>query len=106
MHYCTPKIDVSLDKEYQKHLSKNYRKDGVIYQIKYSKGPSKRKWKDRQYHFQYNADLAHKGVKIYCDTNQFPALPFCGSHPKPHGARGLSNNYNWWQVGNVLVSLT
>ena len=24
-----------------------------------------------------------------CDTNQFPALPFCGSHPKPLVARGL-----------------
>ena len=21
-------------------------------------------------------------------------LPFCGSHPKPHGARGLSNHYH------------
>ena len=31
---------------------------------------------------------------MYCDTNQFPALPFCGSHPKPHGARGLINHCN------------
>ena len=29
---------------------------------------------------------------MYCDTNQFPVLPFCGSYPKPHGARGLGNN--------------
>ena len=40
-----------------------------------------------------NADVARKYVKIYCDTNQFPALPFCGPHPNPHGSRGLSKNY-------------
>ena len=33
-------------------------------------------------------------MKIYCDTNQFPALPFCGPHTKPHGARGQSNYYH------------
>ena len=32
-------------------------------------------------------------MKINCDTNQFPALPFCGPHPNPHGARGLSKHY-------------
>ena len=26
---------------------------------------------------------------MYCDINQFPALPFCGPHPKPREARGL-----------------
>ena len=30
---------------------------------------------------------------MYCNTNPFPALPFFGSLPKPHGARGLNNNY-------------
>ena len=55
---------------------------------------SKRKWTGREYHVQYNADVSHKDVKMYCDTNQFPALPFCGPHPKPHGARGLSKHYN------------
>ena len=29
-----------------------------------------------------------------CDKNQFPELPFCGPHPNPNGARGLSKNYN------------
>ena len=33
-------------------------------------------------------------MKIYCDTNQLPTLPFCGSHPKPHGERGLGKHYN------------
>ena len=55
---------------------------------------SKRKWIDREYHVQDNADVTNKDVKIYCDTNQFPALTFFGSHPKPHGARGLSKNYH------------
>ena len=31
---------------------------------------------------------------MYCDTNQLPTLLFCGSHPKPHGARGLGKNYH------------
>ena len=31
---------------------------------------------------------------MYCDTNQFPELPFCGLHPKPHGERGLSKYYH------------
>ena len=33
-------------------------------------------------------------MKIYCDTKQFPTLPFCGPHPKPHGDRGSTKNYN------------
>ena len=30
---------------------------------------------------------------MYCNINQFPALPFCGPPSKPHGARGLSKHY-------------
>ena len=30
---------------------------------------------------------------MYCDTNQLPTLPFCGSYPKSHGARGLGKHY-------------
>ena len=33
-------------------------------------------------------------MKIYCDTNRFPVLQLCGSHPKNHGARGLVNHYH------------
>ena len=65
MNSCTQKNDVRLDKEFQKHLSKEHRKHVVIYQGKYSKRSSKRKWTDREYHVQYNADVAHKEVKIY-----------------------------------------
>ena len=53
-----------------------------------------RKWTDRQYHVQDNADVENKYAKIYCNTNQFSELSFCGPHSKPHGARGLSNNYH------------
>ena len=69
-------------------------KHGVIDQGKDIKRACKIKWTEREYHVQDNADVAHKDVKIYCDTNQFPALPLCGSHPKPHGARGLSKHYH------------
>ena len=54
---------------------------------------SKRKCTDREYHVQDNADVSHKDVKMYCDTNQLPALPFCGPYPKPHGTKGLSKHY-------------
>ena len=33
-------------------------------------------------------------MKIYCDTNQIPALPFCGPHPNPRGERGFSKHYH------------
>ena len=33
-----------------------------------------RKWTDRQYHVQDNADVEARDVKIYCNTNQFPEL--------------------------------
>ena len=60
----------------------------------YRKISIKRKWTEREYHVQDNTDVAHKDVEIYCDTNQFPALSFCGPHPKLCGARGLSKHYH------------
>ena len=69
-------------------------KHGDINQGKDKKISRKRKWTDMEYHVKDNADVAQKDVKIYCDTNQFPKLPFCGSHPKPHGARGLVKHYH------------
>ena len=53
-----------------------------------------RKLTDREYHVQYNADVEYKDVKMYCNTNQFPELSFCGPNFKTHGARGLSTNYH------------
>ena len=52
------------------------------------------KWTDRQYHVQDNVDVAHKYVRMYCNKNQFSALPFCGPNSKPHGTRGLSKHYH------------
>ena len=31
---------------------------------------------------------------MYCNTKKFPALLFCGTHSKPHVARGLSKHYH------------
>ena len=84
MHSCTPKQYVSLAKEFQKHMSKDDCKHGVIDRLKYRKRVSKRKCTNIEYHVQDNNDVAHKYVKMYCDTNQFTTVPFCGSHPKPH----------------------
>ena len=53
-----------------------------------------RKCTDRQYHVQDNADCSHQYVKMFCNTNQFQELPFCGPHSKPHGARELSKHYH------------
>ena len=75
-------------------MSKDDCKHGVIDQIKCKKRSSKRKWTYREYHVHDNADVVHKDVKMYCNTNKLPALSFCGSHPKPHGAKGLSNHYH------------
>ena len=63
---------------------------------------------DTQYHVQDNADFAYKDVKIYCNTNQFLALPFCCPHSKPHGARGWSKHYHLSfdpKLGNVVCAI-
>ena len=52
-----------------------------------------RKWTDRQYHVQNNAHVSHQDVRMYCNTNKFQELSFCGPHSKPHGARGFSKYY-------------
>ena len=53
-----------------------------------------RKWTDIQYNVQDNADVAHKNVIMFCNTNQISALTFCGPSFKPHGASRLSKHYN------------
>ena len=69
MHSSTQNNDVSLAKEYQKHLSKEHLKHGVIEQGKYRKIPSKRKWTEIEYSVQDNADVSNKDINMYCDTN-------------------------------------
>ena len=53
-----------------------------------------RKWTERKYHVQNNASVELKYVKMYCNKNQFPSLPFCSPHSKPHGARGMGKHYH------------
>ena len=89
-------------------MSKDDHKHGVIDKVKDREKSSKIKWTDREYHVQDNADVTQKYVKMYCDTNQLPTLPFCGSHPKPHGARGLGKHYHIrfdLNIGHVIFEI-
>ena len=52
------------------------------------------KWTVIQYHIKDNTAVELKDVKMYCNTNKFPTLPFCGPHSKHHGARGLGKHYH------------
>ena len=94
IHTGTQKYDVSLAKECQHFLIKKHHKDGVIDQGENNKRFMERKWTDRKYHVQDNANVEQQYVKMYCNTNQFPELSFCGPHSKPHGARRLSKHYH------------
>ena len=69
-------------------------KHRFIDQLKYKKISSKIKCTDREDYFQDNADVAHKYVKMFCDTNQIPKLSFFGSYPSPHRAMGLGKHYH------------
>ena len=75
-------------------MSKEHSKNVVIDEVKYSKRSRKIKWTDREYHIEDNADVSNKDVKLYCDTNQFPTLPFCGSYSNHRVPRVLSKNYH------------
>ena len=94
MHPFTHKNDFSPVKQFQRYLLKEHSKHGVIDRGNERKRASKRKCIEIEYHLQDNADVAQKYVKMYCDTNQIPALPFCCPHPKTHGARGFSKHSN------------
>ena len=85
---------VSLSSKIKNHLEGENCKNNVIDQGKSRKRFINRKWTEKKYHIQDNADVELKYVKIYCNTNQFSALPFCVPHSKTHGARGLSKHYN------------
>ena len=48
-------------------------------------------------------------MKMYCNTNQFPILTFCGPHPKPNGARGLSKHHHLrfdTKLGNGICDIS
>ena len=94
MHTVTENKDVSLVHEFKDHMEEEHRQNGSIDQGKSIKRFMKRKWTERQFHVQDNAAVELKDVKIYCNTNQLLALPFCGPYSKPHCARGLSKHYH------------
>ena len=85
MHAFPQKNDFGLAKQFQKNLYKEHCRHGFVDQVKYRKRASKIKWTDIEYHVQDNSDVAHKYVKMYCDTNRFLELTFCGPHPKTRG---------------------
>ena len=94
IHTSTENKDVSLAKESKDHLEGEHRKNDAIDQGKSRKIFMKRKWTNRKYHVQDNASVELKYVKIYCNTNKFPELPFYVPYSKPHGARGIGKHYH------------
>ena len=63
---------------------------------------------ERQYHVQDNTDVEHQDARMYCNTNQFPELSFCGPHYKPHCERGLIKHYHlifYPKLGNGICSI-
>ena len=52
--------------------------------------------------------LRTKTWKYIFDTSQFPALLFCGSHPKPRGSSRLSKHYHLRfdpKLGRVIFAI-
>ena len=58
MNSSTQNNNVSMAKEFQKHLYKNHHKHGFIDQGKYRKITSKRKWTEIEYHVQDIYDVS------------------------------------------------
>ena len=60
------------------------------------------KWTDIEYHVQDNSDVSHKDVKLYCDMNQLPALPFFSPNSKCTywSVLGSFNNWNIIQLSH------
>ena len=94
MHTGTENKYVILAKEFKDHLEGEHRQNCAIDQGKPRKIFMEIKWTERKYHVQDHSSVELKDVKMYCNTNQFPALPFCGPHSKPHGARGIGKHYH------------
>ena len=80
MYNGTKNEYVSLAKEFKDHLEGQHRQNGAIDQGKSRKRFMERKWTERKYHVQDNALVELKDVKMYFNTNNFPALPLCGPH--------------------------
>ena len=76
MQNSTKDTNISLAREFQKHLSDPTRAHGLLDHVKDIKCDSKWKWTGSEYHFQKSKDMQHILVKISCATTQFPALSF------------------------------
>ena len=76
IHTGTENKDVSLAKEFKDRLEEEHSQNGAIDQVKSRKRFTERKWTERKYHVQDNASVELKDVKMYCNTNKFPELPF------------------------------
>ena len=94
MHTGTENKDLSLAQELKNHMEEEHRLNGAIDQGKSRRIFMERKWTERKYHVQDNAAVELKYVEMYCNTNRFPELTFCGPHSKPHGTKGLSKHYH------------
>ena len=64
MHTSTANTDISLEREFQKHLSDPTRANGLLGHGKYRTCASKRKWNYRDYHVQESKDVPHTSVKL------------------------------------------
>ena len=95
MHSSTVKIDISISKGFQNHLSHPTRKNGAMDQGKDRKQAITQKWTKRDYHVQYINDVPHTYVEISCSTSHLIVFPFCGMHVKRHVVKGLSKNYHF-----------
>ena len=83
------------------------RRHGVIVQGKCKKWEIK-KLIERENHVQEDSDVVQKYVKMFCNTNQCPSLPFCGPHTKPHGVRGTRKHYHMLfdtELGDVICAI-
>ena len=88
MHTGTCTFDVILASEFQKHLSTDARKHGVIDKGKLKKRASKRNWTEKEYHVQNDADVAQKDVIFFVLQTSFHHLHFLvhiQNHMVPEG---------------------
>ena len=76
MYTVTENRYVRLAHEFKDHLEGEHGQNSVIDQVKSRKRFMKKKWTERKYHVQDNYAVELKYVKMYCNTNQFTALPF------------------------------
>ena len=92
MHTATKNTDVSLSLKFQKHLSNELRKHGILVHGKHKKTSSKQKWTNNYYYVQHHKYVKHHDVNIYCGSNYFPELQFLGPQNNLHNLCGLGKH--------------